>query len=114
MSEIEIPRHIDELDRCIDNWETAIFEWQKSQTAYAEKESLLKSWESAMKAAMIGAKMSGVMAEARVKAHEDWQPRYLEVQNLGIASETKKRILRLAEAKWETERSRQVSLRNLK
>ena len=114
MSEVSVPYHRDELDECINNWERAIEEWQKASLLYAEKESFLKAWESATKTAMMGAKMSAVMADAKVKAHPDWQPRYLEVQKMGITAETKKRILRLAEAKWETERFRQVSLRNVR
>ena len=75
---------------------------------------MFKAWESANKAAYIGTKMSAVLAEAKVRSHPDWALRYLESQKLGIAAETKKRILRLAEAKWESERSRQVSLRGVR
>ena len=114
MSEVRIPYHRDELEECLSRWEIAIHGWQDAQIEYYEKESMFKAWESATKAAYIGTKMSAVLAEAKVKAHPDWAVRYLEVQKLGIAAETKKRILRLAEAGWETERSRQVSLRALK
>ena len=49
-----------------------------------------------------------------MKTHEDWESRYLNVQKLSVKAETAKRVLRLAEAAWETERSKEVTLRNIK
>ncbi|MAK71085.1 MAG: hypothetical protein CMF19_03420 [Idiomarinaceae bacterium] len=112
--EIKTPIHKDELDQCIYNWEKAIEEWQTAQMEAAEAEGMFKAWESATKAAIMATKVSAVMAEAQVRANPDWGERFIETQKLSIAAETKKRILRLAEAKWESERSRQVSLRNLR
>ena len=80
----------------------------------AEEEGMFKAWESATKAAIMATKVSAVMAEAQVRANPHWRERYLKYQKLSIVAETKKRILRLAEAKWESERSRQVSLRSLR
>ena len=104
----------DPLDRCIESWEVAIANYEIAQIAYVEVESSFKAWEAAIKMAHMRNKASGVMAEGLVRTHNDWEARYLEAQTLSVRSETAKRILRISEAKWETERSRQVSLRNLK
>ena len=112
--EIQTPVARDELDLCLHAWEKAIDEWQEAQMEAAEEEGMFKAWESATKAAIMATKVSAVMGEAQVRANPHWRERYLRYQKLSIVAETKKRILRLAEAKWESERSRQVSLRNLR
>tara|TARA_R110000796_G_scaffold28162_1_gene77245 strand:- start:863 stop:1237 length:375 start_codon:yes stop_codon:yes gene_type:complete len=104
----------DPLDRCIEVWEEAIANYELAQLSYVAVESSFKAWEAAIKMAHMRNKASGVMAEGLVRTHNDWEPRYLESQTLSVKSETAKRILRISEAKWETERSKQVSLRNLK
>lgn len=114
MSEVQIPRQVDELEKCLYQWEESIHDWQTVQEEYHEKETMLKAWEAATKAAIMATKVSAVMAESQVRAMADWAPRYLEVQKLNTRAETKKRIMRLAEARWETERSRQVTLRNVR
>tara|TARA_R110000744_G_scaffold21783_1_gene56143 strand:+ start:835 stop:1167 length:333 start_codon:yes stop_codon:yes gene_type:complete len=109
-----IPRNRDALDEHLEKWEEAIDNWSAAQTIYAEMESMFKAWEAASKTALMQTKMSAAMADSQVKAHPDWGNRYLSVQKGSIAAETKKRILRLAEARWESERSRQVTMRQLK
>ena len=54
------------------------------------------------------------MAEAAVRSQVEWKDRYINVQTASIVAEKAKRMLRLAEAKWETERSKEVSLRKVK
>ena len=103
------------LDRCIDEWESAIEQWETKALQAAESEGFFKSYEAASKKAICdGQKISAVMAEAAVRSQIEWKDRYINVQKCNIEAETAKRILRLAEAKWETERSKEVSLRNLK
>ena len=109
-----IPRNKDVLDEHLDQWEEAIDNWAEGQTQYAEVESMFKAWEAASKTALMQTKMSAAMADSQVKSHPDWGNRYLQVQKASINAETKKRILRLTEARWESERSRQVTLRQLK
>ena len=111
---VQIPYAKDELDNCLQNWEVAIDEWQHAQLQFAHSETMFKAWEAATKSAIMATKVSAVLAEAQVRAKEEWAKRYLSVQKDSIAAETKKRILRLVEAKWESERSRQVSLRGLR
>jgi len=104
-----------ELDSCLNEWEDAITHWASAADSAAQKETMLKAYESAKKVALVqGSKMSATMAEATVRSEKEWSDLYLECQKRNIKAERAKRILRLAEAKWETERSRQVSLRQLK
>jgi len=106
--------HQDPLDQKIEGWESAITNFEVAQLAYAQVDASFKAWEAALKLAHMKNKASGVMAESLVKGHPDWEGRYLEVQQLSIKAETSKRILSVAQAKWETERSKQVSLRNVR
>jgi len=103
-----------ELDKCIDKWGEAVAQFEESMLVYHEHETRFKSWEAAIKMAHMRNKASGVMADCLVKTHEDWESRYLNVQKLSVKAETAKRVLRLAEAAWETERSKEVTLRNIK
>ncbi|OUV76666.1 MAG: hypothetical protein CBC83_00165 [Flavobacteriales bacterium TMED123] len=103
------------MDQCLQNWEKAIDDWSSAAELAAQKETMLKAYEAAKKVALVqGSKMSATMADSTVRATADWEVKYLECQRANIAGERAKRILRLSEAKWETERSKQVSLRQLK
>lgn len=103
------------MDSCLIEWEKAIDEWSSAAEVAAQKETMLKAFEAAKKVALVqGNKMSATMADASVRATADWEIRYLECQKANISGERAKRILRLAEAKWETERSKQVTMRQLK
>ena len=103
------------LDVCIEEWEKAINDWEIKALKAAEVDGFFKSFEAASKKAICdGQKISAVMAEAAVRSQIEWKDRYIAVQQSNIEAEKAKRILRLAEAKWETERSKEVSLRNLK
>ena len=103
------------LDVCIEEWEQAIHDWETKAIEAAESDGFFKSFEAASKKAICdGQKISAVMAEAAVRSQKEWKDRYIAVQTKNIEAEKAKRILRLSEAKWETERSKEVSLRNLK
>ncbi len=103
------------LDICIEEWERAINEWEIKALEAAESDGFFKSFEAASKKAICdGQKISAVMAEAAVRSQIEWKERYITVQRANIEAEKAKRILRLAEAKWETERSKEVSLRKVK
>lgn len=103
------------MDKCLVEWEKAIDDWSQAAQLFAEKETMLKAYEAAKKVALVqGSKMSATMAESTVRASKEWESTYLECQEASIKSERHKRILRLAEAKWETERSKQVTMRTLK
>lgn len=107
-------KNLDEMDERIYAWEEAVEKWQEAQIEYNEAEGMFKAWEASQKTALMGMKMSATSAESRVKASDQWAERYIEVQNLAVMAETKKRIMRIAEAKWETQRSKEASLRNVR
>ena len=103
------------LDRCIQEWEEAIQLWEDKAIDAAEYDGLFKAFEAASKKAICDGQMiSAVMAEAAVRSQVEWKDRYINVQTASIVAEKAKRMLRLAEAKWETERSKEVSLRKVK
>ena len=103
------------LDVCIEDWEQAIHIWESKALEAAEVDGMFKAFEAASKKAICdGQKISAVMAEAAVRSQVEWKDRYIKVQTANIESEKAKRMLRLAEAKWETERSKEVSLRKVK
>ena len=107
--------HTTPMDQCLQNWEKAIDNWTEASEVAAGKETMLKAYEAAKKVALVqGSKMSATMAESTVRASEEWKEIYLSAQEANIQAERYKRILRLSEAKWETERSKQVSMRVLK
>ena len=108
------PPKAEPLDRCIDAWQRSIEDYETAQLLLVAVESSFKAWEAAIKMAHMRNKASGVMAEGLTRTHTDWEPRYLESMTLGVKAETAKRIMRISEAKWETERSKQVSMRNVK
>lgn len=115
-NEIEIPyRQSDPMDLALSGWEDAIEELEKSQIHSIEEEANFKSWEAARKLVYIQThKMSATMAESQVRSSAEWTNRFLEMNQASIHTEKRKRLARLAEARWETERSRQVTLRNVR
>lgn len=104
----------DEMDECLNAWEDAVADWKEAADRFAELDTTFKAWEAARKAAYMAAKVSAVQSEAKVRSEQGWSDRYLESQKANIAAETAKRIVRLAEARWQSEQTRQVSLRALK
>lgn len=115
MSDIQIPHRRDEMDDALYAWEQAIEELSTSQMEYIHIETMFKSWEASQKLAFIKIhKMSAVMAEAEVRAKGEWVQKMIKLNEASVKAEEKKRLARLAEAKWETERSRQVTLRNVR
>jgi len=115
MTDVKIPVHRDEMDETIYAWEEAIDNLRDSMIDFLKCETMFKSWEAAQKVAFIKIeKMSATMAEAQVRSKPDWAAKMIDLNALSVALEEKKRLARLAEAKWETARSRQVTLRALK
>ena len=102
------------LDECIETLSDCLKIFESTLHIYHEHEASFKAWEAAIKKAHMENKVSGIMADVLLKTHDDWERRYLDVQKYSIKSEMAKKRLRLAEASWETERSKEVSLRNVK
>ena len=115
MTEVTIPQHIDLMDQALFDWEIKITELERAQLDYLETESRMKAWEASTRLSFIEIhKMSATMAESKTRASQSWLDKILEVSKKAVAFEKAKRLSRVAEARWETERSKQVSLRNVK
>lgn len=115
MTELRIPQQRDEMDEALYAWESAIEDLQKVQLEQIDAESMFKSWEAATKVVYIQThKMSATLADSKVKGHQLWLEKSLKLNRLSVKLENKKRLCRLAEARWETARSKQVTLRNVR
>ena len=122
--EVQIPRNRDSLGAALSGWEERISEWKDAEDAHAEAEATFKAYEASMKAFLMRSqKMSATAAETYMRENKDfqvpgqrgdWEERFLMVSKAKIEAEEKKRRLRLAEARWETERSREASLRQVR
>lgn len=112
---------LDTLDDAIGEMETAIENWEKCAEIYYEHKTHLEAWEAATKKAFMHAGMSGVAAEAEMKCKGQFQPGYgstwadqmKKVNNAMIAERAALKRLRVAEMRWETERSKAATLRHL-
>ena len=115
MTEVTIPQQIDIMDQALNDWEIKIAELEIAQLDYLQTESMVKSWEASHRLAFIEIeKMSATMAESKTRGSQSWLEKTLDVNKKAVAFEKAKRLARVAEARWETERSKQVSLRNVK
>ena len=114
MTNVTIPRPIDEMDEALDKWEKAIDELAHAHELYLQSESIFKSWEASTKKVYMDYGKSAAASETEVKSQDYWLEKMQEINTMSIDSEKKKRLCRLAEARWETARSKQVTLRNIK
>lgn len=114
MTEIKIPRQADEMDEALSEWESAIDKFCVKQYEYAQLESIHKAYEASMKKTYMDSGMSATKAETEVRARDKWLEAMEDLNQKMIEAERYKRLCRLAEAKWETARSKYASLRNLK
>lgn len=104
----------DDLESALEDWASAVESWSFAALDSAELEADFKSWESAQKHARMLEGSSAAKAEIEIKALSDWKDKYLGVVNAGIKTEKWKKALRLAEASFEAERSRQSTLRQVR
>jgi len=104
----------DDLETSLEDWASAVESWSFAALDAAQLEADFKSWEGAQKHARMLDGSSAARAEIEIKAMSDWKDRYLDVVNAGIKTEKWKKALRLAEASFEAERSRQSTLRQVR
>jgi len=115
MTEFKIPQQRDEMDDALFAWEQSIEDLQQAQIAHMNTESMFKSWEASKKVAFIQfEKISATLAASKIRGEEEWLTKSLQLNKLAVHLENKKRLCRLAEARWETARSKQVTLRNVR
>ena len=106
---------VDDLEERLNNWDQAIDDWQTQADEFVEVEAAFKSWESAQKRAiMMASKASGVAAEAEIRGTSHWQSQYSETQKLGNATEALRKKIRVCEGRFEAQRSREASLRQVR
>jgi hypothetical protein len=106
--------HSDDFEVAIDDWASAVEGWSAAALNAAQIDADFRSWEGSQKHARMLAGSSAAKAEVEIKAMPDWKDRYLEAVNSQIRTEKWKKALRLAEASFEAERSRQSTLRQVR
>ena len=106
--------HSDDFEVAIDDWASAVEGWSAAALDAAQIDADFRSWEGSQKHARMLAGSSAAKADVEIKAMDDWKDRYLEAVNAQIRTEKWKKALRLAEAAFEAERSRQSTLRQVR
>ena len=114
MTGVKIPQPIEEMDEALYAWETAIHEHAHAQEMYLSTESIFKSWEALTKKTYMDHGSSAAASDVKVKCEDYWLTTMKDINALAVEAEKKKRLCRLAEARWETARTKQVTLRNVK
>lgn len=112
---------LETLDDAIDEMESAIEHWEECAKLYYTHKTNLEAWEAATKKAYMHAGMSGVAAEAEMKCKGQFMPGHgstwadhtQKVNTAMIAERAAHKRLRVAEMRWETERSKAATLRQL-
>lgn len=130
--DIEIPYRKsdgqDPLGLALTEWEKAKDEWASVALEAAKKEASLKAWEASHKKALImGEKKSAVLAESILRSEPmykgadeefkgltEWEYRFITTQRASIEAEDKKRSMVIAQSRWETERTREATLRHVR
>ena len=130
--DIEIPYRRSEgedpLGEALNEWEKAKDAWVTAALEAAKKEASLKAWEASQKKALImGEKKSAVLAESilrsepmykgadqEFKGMTEWEYRFITTQKASIDAEDKKRSMVIAQSRWETERTREATLRHVR
>ena len=130
--DIEIPYRREEgedpLGAALNEWEKTKDAWVTAALEAAKKEASLKAWEASQKKALImGEKKSAVLAESilrsepmyagadqEFKGMTEWEYRFITTQRASIDAEDKKRSMVIAQSRWETERTREATLRHVR
>ena len=130
--DIEIPYRKsdgqDPLGLALNEWEEAKDEWVAAALHAAKEEAGLKAWEASQKKVLImGEKKSAVLAESILRSEPpyrgnikefigmtEWEYRFITTQRASIDAEDKKRSMVIAQSRWETERTREATLRHVR
>lgn len=104
----------DELEAALEQWADAVEEWKQDADLAARLDAQFKAWSASKKRALMGGGASAVKAEIELMAQEEWLEMFLEVNQQNIVVEQWKKKLRIAEAAFEAERSRQATLRQVR
>tara|TARA_Y100000114_G_C11494304_1_gene201309 strand:+ start:37 stop:435 length:399 start_codon:yes stop_codon:yes gene_type:complete len=110
-----------ELTDTVSEMEEALEEWEDKAKAYYKEKTNLEAWEASTKRALMISGKSGIAAEAVMKCDGEvqtgigskWAHKTHELNNAMIEERVAHKRLRIAEMKWETERSKAATLRTL-
>ena len=104
----------DPLEYRIHKWSDAVDKWKELATKAAIAEGNFKTWKAARKVSFVNAGRSLGLADALTEADKDYAHHWMIHNDAAIKAEAAKKEIDIAKAHWETERSNQVSLRQVK
>lgn len=110
------------MDKAIDEMSEALESWERKAIEYHNAKTSFEAWEAGTKKTFMHAGMSGVAAEAEMKCKGQFQPGHgsaweahaNKVNELMVQEKAAAKKIRVAEMRWETERSKNATLRNVK
>lgn len=104
----------DELEEVLEQWADVVEKWKADAQKAAELDAHFKAWcATSKKLAMLGGS-SAAKAEIELVADPEWHEKFLCINRQNIVVETWKKKLRIVEAAFEAERSRQATLRQVR
>ena len=104
----------DPLEYRIYKWSDAVNKWKELATKAAIAEGNFKTWKAARKVSFVNAGRSLELADALTEADGEYAAHWMIYNDAAIKAEAAKKEIDIAKAHWETERSNQVSLRQVK
>lgn len=110
-----------ELTDTVSEMEDALEDWEEKAKLYYQEKTNLEAWEASTKRTLMIRGASGVAAEAEMKCKGEfqagmgsrWSHKTHELNKAMIEERVAHKRLRIAEMKWETERSKAATLRTL-
>ncbi len=112
---------MDGLSDAISEMEDALTDWENKAKLYHQEKTNLEAWEASTKKTLMTRGKSGVAAEAEMKSKGEfqagmgsrWAYKTDALNKAMIEERVAHKRLRIAEMKWETERSKAATLRTL-
>lgn len=104
---------MDEYDKILQRLGKRMEEWDEAVKEAIVAEAHFKQYEAATKKAHMDAGETAAKAEAILRASDGWRDQYVEFKTLEHKANVLKKKMDLGEMYWETERSRQASLRKV-
>jgi len=88
-------------------------EWDAAARRAIVAEANFKQYEASTKKAYMDAGETAAKAEAALRAGDGWKEQFVNYKTLEHEADLLKKKIALGEMYWETERSRQASLRKI-
>lgn len=104
---------MDAYDKILQKLGERMEEWDEASREAINADASFKQFEAASKKAYMDAGESAVRAEAEIRSTEAWRDQYANLKLLEHKANKLKKQMDLGEMYWETERSRQASLRRV-